>query len=221
MPYWSDLVGVGATYLMIFLTILVAEGLRKAKGYSPAFTRKIIHVGVGNWVFLWPLFFRHWFIAMIPPLSFIFINYASYRKELIKAMEVKERAGLGTVYYAFSNTVLVAASCYINRLIVGAVGVMIMTWADGLADVIGRRVGKHKYTVGGSTKSVEGSIGFLIIAIIASAITLAYYGYSVAAALPTLLIISLASTIVEAVSPKGTDNLTVPLLASLLYALLA
>jgi phytol kinase len=98
---------------------------------------------------------------------------------------------------------------------------MLMAWADGLADPIGRRYGTHKYRIAGSTKSVEGSLGFLAVGFLAVAGALMFFG--MLSSLPasfSILLFSLAfaalGTLIEAVSPAGTDNLTVPVILFLL-----
>jgi phytol kinase len=100
---------------------------------------------------------------------------------------------------------------------------MLMAWADGLADPIGRRYGMHKYRVAGSTKSVEGSLGFFLVGVCSVAATLMFFGAF--SSLPAVNIpifalgIAALGTLIEAVSPAGTDNLTVPIF-SFLVALL-
>ena len=226
MEYLKDILGIIATFIFVFLVIGVAEFLRKRFGLSSDFTRKVIHVGVGNWIFLWPFTFQYWYTICIPPAIFIVLNYVSYRKEVFKAMERKEKAGgLGTVYYAFSLTVLSAAFWYVGEAWIAALGMMLMAWADGLADVVGRRYGSHLYSVFGSIKSIEGSVGFFIIGILSSTVTILFFTTFWNLVLPQSIflisvLISGFGTFIEALSPRGTDNLTVPILSSVLLALI-
>jgi phytol kinase len=225
MDYLGDILGIILTFIYVFLVIGAAEFLRKRLSFSSNFTRKIIHIGVGNWIFLWPFTFQHWYMVCIPPAVFVVLNYVSYRKEVFKAMERKEKAGgLGTVYYAFSLTVLSIAFWYIREAWIAALGMMLMAWADGLADVIGRKYGSHKYAVLGSVKSIEGSIGFFIVGIMSSIATISFFTAFWSLVLPqSMFLISLIiaglGTIIEAFSPKGTDNLTVPIISSILLLL--
>ena len=71
------------------------------------FTRKFIHIGVGMWVVGTVLLFENRFLAVIPPLSFVLINYVSYRRETFKAMETGEKGNLGTVYFPLSFAILI------------------------------------------------------------------------------------------------------------------
>jgi len=141
---------------------------------------------------------------------------------LFKAMERKEKAGgLGTVYYAISLTIIAPIAMVLGKTWVAAAAIILMAWADGLADPVGRRYGAHKYRIAGSTKSVEGSLGFFLVGFLAVAATLTFFGAFMS--LPTgfnIAIFSLAiaaiGTLIEAVSPSGTDNLTVPILSFVL-----
>jgi phytol kinase len=221
----GDIGGIAATIIFVFVVIGFAELVRRQFSLSSNFTRKVIHVGVGNWIFLWPFAFDNWYAILVPPALFVLLNYVSYRRELFKAMERREKAGgLGTVYYAISLAVIAPIAMLLGKNWVAAAAIILMAWADGLADPIGRRYGTHKYRIVGSTKSIEGSIGFLIIGFVAVAITLTFFGAF--SSLPAELNIPIFSltiaavgTLIEAVSPAGTDNLTVPI-ASFLLALL-
>jgi phytol kinase len=99
---------------------------------------------------------------------------------------------------------------------------MPMTWGDALAAVAGRRIGKHRYSVAGSTRSLEGSgVMFLAswVATLVPLLVLAPASVSVGTAMVTAGVTALGATIVEAVSPWGIDNLTVPAVSVLILAL--
>jgi len=218
----GDIGGIVATIVFVFIVIGFAELMRRQLSLSANFTRKVVHVGVGNWIFLWPFAFDHWYAILIPPALFVVLNYVSYRRELFKAMERKEKAGgLGTVYYAISLTMIAPVAMVLGKTWVAAAAIILMAWADGLADPIGRKYGAHKYRISGSTKSVEGSLGFFLVGFLAVAATLTFFGAFMS--LPTgfnigifSLAIAALGTLIEAVSPSGTDNLTVPILSFLL-----
>jgi len=211
-----------ATIAFVFIVIGFAELMRRQLSLSANFTRKVVHVGVGNWIFLWPFAFDHWYAILIPPALFVVLNYVSYRRELFKAIERKEKAGgLGTVYYAISLTIIAPIAMVLGKTWVAAAAIILMAWADGLADPIGRKYGAHKYKIAGTTKSIEGSLGFFVVGFLAVAATLTFFGSFTA--LPTgfnIIMFSFAiaalGTLIEAVSPAGTDNLTVPILSFLL-----
>ena len=85
---------------------------------------------------------------------------------------------------------------------------------DGVAEPIGRRIGRHKYRVPSLTgctaeRSLEGSASVFVGCL---AVLLACFGWDTLA--PAALL-ALILTVVEAVSPHGLDNLTIPVVAAL------
>ena len=221
----GDVGGILATIGFVFIVIGIAEAVRRYFSLSSNFTRKVIHVGVGNWIFLWPFAFDHWYAILLPPALFVVLNYVSYRRELFKAMERKQKAGgLGTVYYAISLTVIAPIAVILRATWIAASAIMLMAWADGLADPVGRRYGMHKYHVAGSTKSVEGSLSFFLVGACSVAATLMFF--RTFSLLPPVNIpifaigVAALGTLIEAISPAGTDNLTVPILSFIIALLL-
>lgn len=224
----GDLVGLGVSYLYAFSLLLLAEAVRRWRGYPQDFTRKIVHVGAGMWVFGVLALFDTWYIGVIPFISFIFLNYIFYRYRIIEAMDAADSTP-GTIYFAFSISVLFVLFWRTNDpgdlSYVAAAGAMAMVWGDAMASILGRRFGRHKYTVFGSTRSYEGSAAmfiasgtamFLAIMLVpGSALSPLTQPPPLAAGLSAALVGALVATIAEALSPSGTDNLSVPLLAGL------
>lgn len=217
----QNLIGLIVSYIYVFSIIGISEGLRKWRGYSVDFTRKFVHIGVGMWAFGTVLLFENKVFAIIPPLSFVLINYISYRRETFKAMETGERGQLGTVYFpiAFSAAIWI----FWDNPVILVACLMPMTWGDAFAAVIGQRYGRREYSVFGSTRTLEGSLTMFLVSLIATAIPLLMFsmgGITPSEALLVSAITALGATAAEAVSPHGTDNLTVPAVSALLLALL-
>ncbi|MCK4471616.1 MAG: phosphatidate cytidylyltransferase [Anaerolineae bacterium] len=219
----SDWQALIISYVYVFAMIGVGEGLRKWLGqakpgtYSTEFTRKVIHISVGMWAFGTVLLFQHWYFAIIPPLSFVILNYISYRREIFKSVETGEKGNLGTVYFPISFVIIIYLFWESPHLLVASL--MPMTWGDALAAILGRRYGQRKYSVLGSTRSVEGSLAMFLVSWLSTFLALLLLS---PLAWQTSLLYSLAlavfATLVEALSPWHIDNLTVPLLsAALLY----
>jgi phytol kinase len=216
----SDLLVLILAYVYLFTALGAAEWLRGRRGYSAEFTRKVVHIAAGMTAFFL-LFFEHRLIGLIPPVSFILINALSYWKGTFRAMETGEKGQLGTIYFPFSFAVLTWVLWNQRVLLVAAL--MPMTWGDALAAVVGRRWGRRRFRrVLGSTRSVEGSLTFLLVAWVATALPLAFLpgtpfpGWE---AVPVALCTAAVTTLVEAFSPWGTDNLTVPTASALAMVL--
>ena len=134
-------------------------------------------------------------------------------------METGEKGNLGTVYFPLSFAALIWLFWGHPHLIVA--GLMPMTWGDALAAVVGRRIGRKHYTVLGSTRSVEGSMTMFVAGWVAASIALMLLGTcNPMTALWVSAVTAFGAALVEAVSPWGIDNLTVPAVSALILALM-
>lgn len=197
--------------LVIFLTSKLFE--KKGKEV----TRKYIHIMLSNIWFISMAFFDNYIIAAILPMLFVIINSLSYKFNLIKIMEREDKKeGIGTVYYAISLTVLSLVTFYINKPILALPGILIMGYGDGLAAVIGQKVKSKSFNILGSTKSIAGSATMLIVSLIISILIFSFIGieYLILKA----FLIAIIATILEAISVKGLDNITVPLIITVIIA---
>ena len=214
-------IGLVVSYIYVFSIIGISEALRKWRSYSVDFTRKFIHIGVGMWAYGTVLLFDNRFFAVIPPLSFVLINYISYRRETFKSMETGERGQLGTVYFpiAFSSMILI----FWNDPHILVASLMPLTWGDAFAAIIGRRYGRRSYSIAGSSRTLEGSLAMFAFSFISTVIPLLVIptgGLSVGYAFLASGLTSMGATIAEAVSPHGVDNLTIPAVSAIILAAL-
>lgn len=205
----NNWIGILVSYLYIALVIIGAKVFEK-RGKEAS--RKFIHIMLGNWWLIAMYFFNNvWFAAFVP-LTFVIINYISYKKDIIKVMEREEdkKDGLGTVYYACSLLILVIITFgVLNKPILGLVPIFVMAFGDGLAAIFGKLIKSKKYKVYDTEKSIAGSLTMFIVSFIIISIYLIYinnpFWYLKG------IIISLIITVLEAISIKGTDNITVPI----------
>jgi phytol kinase len=224
---YSDFIGLAASYSYAIALLLFGEGLGRLFHVPPNLTRKIIHVGAGMWVFGVLLLFNRWEMGIVPFASFIGVNYLLYRYRVIRAMDTDDSSP-GTVYFAISVTLLFALlwrpSGPIDYVPIAVAGVMAMTWGDALAALIGRRFGQHKYQVGNSIRSWEGSLAmflasttaiFLVLILLpGSSLSPLAIAYGVNKAVLSAVVSGALATLAEGVSPHGTDNLSVPLVTA-------
>lgn len=202
-------IGILVSYIFIFLMIIGGKLFEKVGKEA---SRKFIHIMLGNWWLIAMYFFNNvWFAAFVP-LTFVIINYISYKKDIIKVMEREEnkKDGLGTVYYACSLLILVIITFgVLNKPILGLVPIFVMAFGDGLAAIFGKLIKSKKYKVYDTEKSIAGSLTMFIVSFIIISVYLIYinnlFWYLKA------IIISLIITVLEAISIKGTDNITVPI----------
>ena len=215
----SNLIGVFISVLFIVIIMIVAEAFSKAGKEA---TRKFIHIMVSNWWVIAMIFFDNMWWAAIVPALFVVVNYLSYKSNIIKVMEREEgeenKDSFGTVYYAISLLILALVTFGpVQNPLIGLCGAIVMGYGDGLAAVIGQRFKSKELKIGNSKKTIAGSTAMFVITLM----IMTGFFYYVGASLWLLkaIVVAVIMTVVEAVCPKGTDNLAVPLLASLLAGL--
>jgi phytol kinase len=217
LPLWVSLVLI----LLYLLTIVVlAEFLSRLGNKNPEITRKIVHIGSGNVILLaWWLEIPAKF-GIIAAIVAGCIALVAYFIPILPSINSVGRQSLGTFFYAVSIGVLIAWFWPINHPEYAAIGILIMTWGDGLAAIIGQNFGSHPYQLWGMTKSWEGSLTmFLVSWLITNLILGCLTGFSLSIFLVAVTI-AVVATFLEAFSQWGIDNLSVPLGSAFLGFLL-
>lgn len=211
----ADVTGLIWSYIYASSLLVISELLVRFAGWPQFVTRKLVHIGAGMWVWGILYFFEHWYLGIIPFATFIVLNWVIYKYGLLKGVD-KEDSSPGTIYFAFSITVLFLlfwrTGSDVNRVALAVAPIMAMTWGDGLASLVGKTLGRHPYSFFGHTRTWEGSAVMLGSSVLAIKLSMVYLGQPIAN--PTLLLAALTATAAEAVAPAGTDNLSVPLLTA-------
>jgi phytol kinase len=216
----SEYIGILISYIYVFAIIGSATFLQKKNFLSNEGSRKFIHILLSNWWILAMVLFKSNIAASIGPFTFVIINYLSYKKKWFGAMEREGgKEDLGTVYYALSLMILTLVTFSpFSHPSIGALGILVMGYGDGMAAVIGKRFGRRKFKISGSVKSLEGSLTMLLVSFFTAYILFSFY--PVPEILVFSILIALFATLLEGITPHGFDNLTVPLGTSLFYSIL-
>lgn len=211
----GDAMGVIFVYAYVAILLLISETLLKK---HPFISRKFLHIMVGNIFFILPLFEHAWVMSFIAAAPFILLTFLFSPYSPFKTVTTTSAAGhgLGLVYYAISWTIL--AYIFFDQPWIISIGIVAMSYGDGFASLIGNIYGKHRYKIFQDIKSIEGSIAMFIITLLISSVALAYYGQEIN--LPVIAGVAFFATIVEAITPKGADNLSVSLFSAFLYAVM-
>ena len=180
------------------------------------YSRKVIHIMLGNFYFIALFYFTEWYFACLGPLLFIFVNYFSVKFNCIKLMlrNKKNKKGkiendYGTVYYAFSLTVITIYSWKIKKQEIGLCPFLSMAFGDGFACVFGSNIKSPYKIIFGAKKSLVGSFTMFITCFLIYELFFLYYDIDLG--FIKAFFIGIISTILEAFSPYNTDNLTVPI----------
>ncbi|MBD2139164.1 phosphatidate cytidylyltransferase [Anabaena sp. FACHB-1237] len=208
IPLWLQILPAAA---WVALIMMIAWLKYRFTNSETEIIRKIVHIGTGNVILIaWWLNIPA-FVGIYASIIASIITLLSYKFPLLPGINSVGRHSLGTFFYAVSIGVLTAIFWPIHHPEFAALGIMIMAWGDGLAALIGKRFGKHKYQIFGSQKSWEGSLTVTIVSFFISSVIL----YSLINNIPIVCVISLMvalfATFLEAFSYLGVDNLTVPI----------
>jgi phytol kinase len=173
--------------------------------------RKIVHIGMGNVILIaWWLDIPA-YVGITASVFASLITLLSYKFPILPGINSVGRQSLGTFFYAVSIGVLMGIFWYLHQPQYAVLGIMIMAWGDGLAALIGKRFGKHKYIVFGSQKSWEGSLTVTLSSYFICVTLLFIVQGNIWQTWIISLIVALIATILEAFSFLGIDNLTVPI----------
>ena len=205
---------VAIAALWLALVGLAAIGVDRLVPQGSELVRKVVHIGTGNIVLLaWWMKIPGW-IGVSAGVFFAIVTLASYKFQLLPRIDNVGRKSFGTFFYAMSIAVLVGWFWGINRPEFGVLGILIMTWGDGLAGLVGKRFGRHRYQFLGMEKSWEGSVTMAIVATFVTALVLNNVVSSAGQLTTIAFTVGILSALLEAFSNLGIDNLTVPILSA-------
>ena len=190
---------------------VISEGLYLTKTVSAEATRKVVHIGAGNVILLaWWLQTPAW-MGIVASALFSLVALLSYWLPILPGINSVGRTSLGTFFYAVSIGVLTTAFWSRGHPEFTALGILTMTWGDGMAALIGQSLGRHPYQVWGMQKSWEGTSAMLFFSFLVSVWVLGIvYGFNGVIGAIAVLTAAFATSL-ESFSKLGIDNLTVPL----------
>lgn len=207
----TALAQIGIVLTWLGLVGGTAEGVRRFTPANPELTRKIVHIGAGQVILLaWGLQTPTW-MGITASVLFSMVALLSYHYPILPGINGVGRHSLGTFFYAVSIGLLTAAFWPLDLPQYAALGILVMTWGDGLAALVGQRFGRHPYRVLGNPKSWEGSLTMLLISFTVSLLVLGFTTGFTLSTLGIAALVALAATSLETLSFYGLDNLTVPL----------
>lgn len=219
-------VGLLLVYAIIAVSLVLYLVISKKN--LPLDGRKVVHIGVGNFIFVWWLFSESWIMLVFFTVPFaILLFMAMFDNNPVGKSKLGQISGEGhkpgLFFYAISITVLVIVFWIGDHILAASLAVVGMTYGDGFGSIIGKKYGKHK-TIHG--KSVEGAIAVFVATFVVSAIVIAFYaflftnGYYSSNVLNTVLVpwwvlalvAALIASATETLCDGDYDNLAIPIL---------
>lgn len=210
-------------FIGLTLLVMAADQAKKRFKIEPKKTRMFVHAGVAIVIFFAPLLFHSRIYPALLAGVFIIINLISVKAGMFTGMNL-DRRNLGTVYYPISFLILVLLLWNRSPFIVST-AMLIMGLADPAAAIAGTWFDQgHQVRAFGGMKTFEGALAMAVVASItalAGSFFFHAFGNGISA-LPLFDVVSVCISIgvmvsaVELISPKATDNLSVPLFAGFL-----
>ena len=204
----------GGFFLSIIILIFLSEYSYRNDFLDPNLNRKIIHSMVGVAVSFSPFIFLSNIQPLILAVTFLIINLFSYKHNKLKSFHNLNRKTLGTIFFPL-GFIIIAALFWEYKYNI-ACCFMILAIADPLSSLTGENIKKpHKYNVGGDVKSYEGSMimflsTFIILYLFSNSV---FHQFDTLETFLAIMLSCFAITIAEAMSIKGSDNISIPLTA--------
>lgn len=213
-------------FLIYFIIIMgfigISEMARKVFKLSPELSRKFVHVMVGVLVGFAPFFLTSNIPGIALGILFTILNYIALKQDIFQGMHTTERISFGTVYFPIAFTLLIVIF-WERNIVIFILAMLILAFSDTMATVVGEAARPKKmFTLWRDAKSWPGSSAFFLTTFI-----LIVFGHPYLASLagqdttPLVHLIGMAlftsflTTIGEAVSKRGSDNLTLTLVAAI------
>ncbi|CAA3002107.1 probable phytol kinase 3, chloroplastic [Olea europaea subsp. europaea] len=226
-PVVSDVIATALSGGIALSLLRLWEETAKRGLFDQKLNRKLVHVSVGlAFMLCWPMFSsgRQGAViaALVPAVNIIkmlLLGLGIWKDDAtVKSMS---RFGdhrellKGPLYYA--STITLVGAVYWRTSPIAIAAICNLCAGDGIADIVGRRFGKHKLPYN-RNKSIVGSIAMATAGFLASIGYMHYFSsFGYVQESPEMVLgffmVSLAAALVEShpLSTEIADNLTVPL----------
>jgi len=216
----------------LYIVAVIFTAVRIDHRFPKNLKRKFLHIMIGNFVYIIPFFTFTTFPANFPffvaaPFILLTLLVSPYSpinlKNKISGLTDITTGGhhFGLVLYAISYTIL--AFFFSAKPYVIIAGILPMAFGDAAASLVGQKMGHHPFNIF-SKKSIEGTITMFTITFVSMTLSLFLFSYLCPFSTSILVLASLGvaalATALEALTPKGLDNLTVPLISAVAFLLL-
>lgn len=226
---FADICLMLLSYAYILCIILFSSRAPGLLGVSQRASRRFLHAMIGNLPFVIPFFTSSIYPVLVASpfiaVTFLASPYSPFESVLgrLKGLRdiTEEGHHLGLILYAASYTIL--ALFFGTRPTVFASGILPMAHGDTAASIVGVRYGRNRYSFA-ARKSLEGSAAMFAASFLSLTLGLlffsALYAFPLYQKIPCALGVAVVATFAEALTPRGFDNLTVPLLGAMAFLLL-
>lgn len=212
IPAWA---GVGIVLGTLGGVLASLRWYQRRYAPPPELVRKLLHVLMGLVTVSFPWLFDSsapvLILGVLAVLSLLGMRIVAKLKSGIGAVvHAVDRESLGEIYFPLAVVLLFVLTKGDPVLFI--IPILILTFADALAALIGMRYGQMRYTTGEGEKSAEGSIAFFFVAFLSVHIPLLLFTETGRSeTLLIALILGVLLALFEAVAWRGLDNAFIPL----------
>ena len=150
----NDIIGLVLVYALIVLALVLSVVVEKR--FPNIDSRKVVHIGVGNFVFVWWMFTQAWVMLAFFAIPFALILFiAMFRGNVISESRLGElsRKGHNTGLFLYAVTIAILVSFFFRdgfiaqifsqapgteHWLAASIAIMAMTYGDGFGSVVGR-----------------------------------------------------------------------------------
>jgi dolichol kinase len=208
--------------LVLLWSAVFAAGLNVClwlarRGLPRTYVRDVLHIGAGVWPLGWGAWRSPWPPVALATAGLIVLRAVPLLGRRIEAARSLEgavsgegEAWSGLVLYAFSAAAFTGVGLLGRSPFPAAAALLALALGDGIGGLVGRRWGSGHYRVPwAKTKSVNGTLAVFVCS--AFAVEVAGVAFGVRLDTSRVLVAGLAAAVAEALAPRATDNLLVPL----------
>lgn len=211
---------LGAILLAGMIMLLaLTEYFFRLRPQSAETLRKFVHFGTGVAVLPAPWLFHSCLPILFITIAFAVANFWSIRRGRLKSIHEVSRESFGTFYYPLSFAILLLLFWERNVMIL-SIAFALMAFGDAAAGLVAQQFPRRKMLpLPGDKKSLPGCAAMFITSALIVGLGLLVFRpshtLSLIVSLEVAIAIGVLAAAAEALSYRGSDNLTVPLLGAL------
>lgn len=208
--------GVFIVFLSVGILFFTVYLIQRKKALDPEVSRKVIHVGSGLIACSFPFIFHEaWPVLIITgaSLSFTLSSQISLtlKNSIGKLVTGVKRKSIGDILFPAGVAVLFLLS-HGNKVLY-LIPLLVLTFADALAALVGLRYGSLYYVTSEGKKTTEGSVAFFLTAFLSTMGVLSIFTRTgIKENLLIALFLGFLLMLLEAIAWRGLDNIFIPLI---------
>jgi dolichol kinase len=208
----SDLIHVILLSFYFLFLFGSAEFLLYKANWKPESTRKWVHFGTGILTFLFPVMLSNHGWVLLLCSSFAILLTLSMKFNFLKSINGVDRITWGSLCFPLSVYLCFVAYQMQHNTLYFYLPMLILAVSDPMAALVGKATQWRPYTVFGQIKTLGGSLAFFTTTFILGVIFHVGFNHELfSSKASVILLVALISTLAEAFSTKGWDNVSIPM----------